>query len=227
MHLTLPLYNLSNLLILIYAYEAFLIYKLPIISNDSCIMKQMRWWTVIHHLIIILVTTFLGTLSLSNIRPGVSLLPSHLQSWCCSNEKSRFNSNKFHWVISQVIAICKRILNWNYSQVSHTAKLTGPRILADKRWVGPVKLLCITMFDISKIRPKSLLGPVKTKKFSRCLRSNRVNHTIYWHQWVNHITLYSDPTGARKCNGSCLKTWSGLWRFQNWSYSTNNSEIIW
>ena len=50
-----------------------------------------------------------------------------------------------------------------------TAKLTGPWTLADKRWVGPVKLLCIIMFDISKIRPKSILGPVKAQKFSRCL----------------------------------------------------------
>ena len=36
-----------------------------------------------------------------------------------------------------------------------TVKLTSPRILADKRGVGPVKLLCITMFDMSKIRAKS------------------------------------------------------------------------
>ena len=52
-----------------------------------------------------------------------------------------------------------------------TAKLTGPRTLADKRWVGPVKLLCIIMFDISKIRPKSNLGPVKAQKFSQCLQT--------------------------------------------------------
>ena len=35
---------------------------------------------------------------------------------------------------------------------------------ADKIWVGQVKLLCITMFNISQIRPKSLLGPVKAIK---------------------------------------------------------------
>ena len=51
-----------------------------------------------------------------------------------------------------------------------TAKLTGPRTLADKRWVGLVKLLCIIMFDISKIRPKSILGLVKAQKFSLCLQ---------------------------------------------------------
>ena len=45
-----------------------------------------------------------------------------------------------------------------------TTKLTGPRKFADKRWVGPVKLLCIIMFNISKIRPKSLLGQVKAQK---------------------------------------------------------------
>ena len=32
-----------------------------------------------------------------------------------------------------------------------------------------VKLLCIIMFDISKIRPKFILGPVKAQKFSKCL----------------------------------------------------------
>ena len=53
--------------------------------------------------------------------------------------------------------------------LADTAKLTGPRTFADKRWVGPVKLLCIIMFNISRIRPKSLLGPVKAQKFSRCL----------------------------------------------------------
>ena len=49
-----------------------------------------------------------------------------------------------------------------------TAKLTGPQTFADKRWVlvGMVKLLCIIMFNIGKIRPKSLLGPVKAQKFS-------------------------------------------------------------
>ena len=50
-----------------------------------------------------------------------------------------------------------------------TAKLTSPRTFADKRWVGSVKLLCMIMFNISKIRPKSLLGPVKDQKFLRCL----------------------------------------------------------
>ena len=40
---------------------------------------------------------------------------------------------------------------------------------ADKRWVGPVKLPCIIMSNISKIRPKSFLGPVKAQKFLRCL----------------------------------------------------------
>ena len=53
-----------------------------------------------------------------------------------------------------------------------TAKPAAPRTFADKKWVGPVKLLHIIMFNISKIRPKSLLGPVKALKFLRCLRHN-------------------------------------------------------
>ena len=39
-----------------------------------------------------------------------------------------------------------------------------------KRWVGPVKLMRIIMFNISKTRPKSFRGLVKTKKFLLCLR---------------------------------------------------------
>ena len=62
----------------------------------------------------------------------------------------------------------KTIDKW-HDPIADTAKLTGPRTLTDKRWVGPVKLLCIIMFDISKIRPKSIFGPVKAQKFSWCL----------------------------------------------------------
>ena len=69
-----------------------------------------------------------------------------------------------------------------------TAKLTSPWTLADKRWVGLVQLLCITMFDISKIKPKSVLGPLKAQKFSRCLDDNDISHLmqlcINSYQWV-------------------------------------------
>ena len=79
-----------------------------------------------------------------------------------------------------------------------TAKLTGPRTFADKRWVGPVKLLCIIMFNISKIRPKSLLGPVKAQKFSRCLQmvTEVVLTALPWHTDVrrfNQVTKYHVP----------------------------------
>ena len=57
--------------------------------------------------------------------------------------------------------------------LTDTAKLTGPRTFADKKWVGPVKLLCIIMF---KIRLKSLLGPVKAQKYLRCLVSVCLSH---------------------------------------------------
>ena len=58
---------------------------------------------------------------------------------------------------------------WVSGTISDNAKLNGPRTLADKRWVGPVKCLCITMFDISKMKVKSVLGTVKTQEFLRCL----------------------------------------------------------
>ena len=66
-----------------------------------------------------------------------------------------------------------------------TAKLTGPRTLADKKWVGPVKLLCIIMFDISKIRSKFLFGPVKAQKFSWCL------HLQFWLDSFHVYTMSS------------------------------------
>ena len=55
------------------------------------------------------------------------------------------------------------------SYEADTAKLTGPRTLADKKWIGPVKLLYIIIFDNSKMRPKSIFGPAEAQKFSRCL----------------------------------------------------------
>ena len=51
----------------------------------------------------------------------------------------------------------------------HRHRETGPRTFADKRRVGPVKLLCnvYNHVNISKIRTKFLLGPVK----AQCLGS--------------------------------------------------------
>ena len=48
--------------------------------------------------------------------------------------------------------------------LARNPKLIGPQTFADKIWVVPVKLLCISMFNISKIGHKSILGPVKAKK---------------------------------------------------------------
>ena len=81
-------------------------------------------------------TTFLGTHSLSNIRPDVSLLPSHLQSWRCSNDKSHFDSNKFHWVI------CKIIVIWNVFWIGITPR--SNRVNHTIRW--HYILICINKF---------------------------------------------------------------------------------
>ena len=66
-------------------------------------------------------------------------------------------------MISKATCIITLLWFWLWGKAD-TTKLTGPQTLADKRWVGPVKLLCIIMFNISKIRPKSILGPVKAEK---------------------------------------------------------------
>ena len=81
-------------------------------------------------------TTFLGTHSLSNIRPDVSSLPSHLQSWRCSNDKSHFDSNKFHWVI------CKVIVIWNVFWIGITPR--SNRVNHTIRW--HYILICINKF---------------------------------------------------------------------------------
>ena len=92
---------------------------------------------------------------------------------CTKRETSKF------WDLVQLILEIWQYTNKDDIWNSHTdtAKLTGPRTFADKRWVGPVKLLCIIMFNISKNRRKSLLGPVKAQKFSRCLHTR--HHTFH------------------------------------------------
>ena len=90
-----------------------------------------------------------------------------------------------------------------------TAKLTGPRIFADKRWVGPVKLLCVIMFNINKIRPKSLFGPVKAQKFSRCLIS-----APKWRNFHFRFSKFGDPE-----NESLFKS---SW----WIFMCQNENII-
>ena len=83
-----------------------------------------------------------------------------------------------------LIYVCEiffRSCTYQWLSATDTAKITGPRILADKRWVGPVKLLCIVMFDISKIRPKSILGRWKPKSFCSVWCKTAVTPVHY--QW--------------------------------------------
>ena len=82
------------------------------------------------------------------------------------------------------------------SSNADTVKLTGPRTLANKRWVGPVKLLCMIMFSISKIRPKSILGMVKAQKFLRCLVM-----ASYW-IGIKPLTELIMTTHSTMCNHS-------------------------
>ena len=76
-----------------------------------------------------------------------------------------------------------------------TAKLTGPRIFADKRCVGPVNLLYIIM---SAKSGQNLLGPVKAQKFSRCLHISgygKFLEFIYmwkFHVFRHHICLWTN-----------------------------------
>ena len=80
-----------------------------------------------------------------------------------------------------------------------TVKLTCPRTFADKRWLGLIKRLFIIMLNITKSRPKSLLGPVKAQKFVLCLEqvtSHYLNQRwpsllthicITWPEWIKQI----------------------------------------
>ena len=51
---------------------------------------------------------------------------------------------------------------------SATMKLTIPLTFADIQWEGQIEFLSITMFYISKISPKSILGPVESQNFTLC-----------------------------------------------------------
>ena len=73
------------------------------------------------------------------------------------------------WYSASLPAMMCAISCYIRPRYTNTAKLTGPRTFTGKNWVGPVKLMCIIMFKINKIRPKSTFGPVKAPKFSRCL----------------------------------------------------------
>ena len=133
-----------------------------------CIYASLRKWELFHK---------------AYVTPGQEELMAwcwtdashYLNQWFTDNASSGLNdlslwlgdviwSNR-HW--STLVQV-----RWHKphypNNAANTTKLTGPRTLADKKG-GPVKLLCIIMFDISKIRPKSILGPVKAQKFSRCL----------------------------------------------------------
>ena len=68
--------------------------------------------------------------------------------------------------------------------LARNPKLIGPQTFADKIWVVPVKLLCISMFNISKIGHKSILGTVKAKKILWHMHSAPVSKFKHF-QWRN------------------------------------------
>ena len=75
-----------------------------------------------------------------------------------------------HWYgMSLSIKMWSLHLYCGHAHLPDALKLTGLRTFADKKWVEPVKFLCIVMFKISKIRPKSLLDLVKAQKFLTCM----------------------------------------------------------
>ena len=95
-----------------------------------------------------------------------------------------FTCNSVHWLL-QTRDTCNLVAiqiftkfpstKWEYFSNTNTppdtAKLTGPQTLCDEifKMSRTGELLCITMFDISKIMPKSVLGPVQAQKFLQCL----------------------------------------------------------
>ena len=83
--------------------------------------------------------------------------------------KISLKSPRHQWVNALAPDIAMPSAGIVLTMCTDITKLTGPRTFTDKQWEGPVKLLCIIMFKISKIRPKSLLGVVKAKKCLQCL----------------------------------------------------------
>ena len=59
------------------------------------------------------------------------------------------------------IVVMQCFIQKNFDSTTVTEKLTSLLTAADKAHAGLVKLLCIIIFDISKIKPKFSLGLVK------------------------------------------------------------------
>ena len=70
-------------------------------------------------------------------------------------------------MVSLLTHICVTHPQW--VNLPDTMKLNSSRTFTYKNSVGLVKLLCIMIFDINQIKPKSTLSPVNVDKFSWCV----------------------------------------------------------
>ena len=68
-------------------------------------------------------------------------------------------------------------------------KFYWSQILTDKKWVGPLEILCMIMFDISKMVPK------------RFFLSNKISTAILWHLLIVvwQYLDYGDSCWFRNC----------------------------
>ena len=138
--------------------------------SDTCLMRLGKSFKKqINCAICVVFTTKSWIFSLSYVRPP--LLRDHLIQWLLY---TGFTAQRSFWVWAQPIS--------RHCETYH------PRTFADKNWIRPVKLLCIIMF---KIGPKSLLGPVKAKKCSRCLQYEEVLLCNAFSHWPSPYTEWS------------------------------------
>ena len=132
-----------------------------------------------------------------NTNEPIATLFAHTRQLCCRGickngdiiTKNRITTKQISHRIWIRIMMEKALAKWNPEQngrqfaddifmsiCSDSAKLVSPRSSTDEKVGGPVKsmgrpikLLYITAFKIGKSCKKSIFGPVKHEKLSRCL----------------------------------------------------------
>ena len=75
----------------------------------------------------------------------------------------------FSLILNNHAKVCNTI---EPTQTADTVKLPGPWTFTDKTWIGPLKLRCINMINVYKIKPKSIFRQEqgKSEGFESCDR---------------------------------------------------------
>ena len=129
-------------------------------------------------------------------------------AWCWTGDKplsepimSQLTVAYFDSLVQERHTSCALVMELRLS-------CTNPSIYAYiQKWVGLVKLLCIIMFKISKIRSKSLLSLVKAQNFWRCLTMPVVVCEYLRIAWSCYIQVCTSIYVISICRGGQTPAW--------------------